>query len=81
MKSFILICLFCLAIVSDVNAVVTSPGVVLTTRLGRIRGTIEMIDDGSGSSGTSGRVLFDAFRGIPYAKAPVGHLRWQVPFS
>ncbi|MGO8876436.1 MAG: carboxylesterase family protein, partial [Acidimicrobiales bacterium] len=41
------------------------PGLVVETRYGRIRGTDE-----------DGLVVF---RGVPYAAAPSGDLRWRAP--
>ncbi len=52
-------------------AVVTSPSILLSTRLGRIRGTIERMEE-------EDLPPYYAFRGIRYAKAPLGDLRWKV---
>ena len=60
------------------GAVVTTPGVVLATKLGRISGTAEMLRPEDGHPGSTR--FFYGFRGVPYAKPPVGHLRWKVLF-
>lgn len=44
--------------------------VILTTALGKVRGTY--------LTSSSGRIFY-AFRGIPYAKPPVGDLRFKAP--
>lgn len=48
--------------------------VTVNTKLGRVIGTIEMIglDDGHETKS------FYAFKGVPFARPPIGDLRWNV---
>lgn len=70
-----------LVLVVHVASVLTPPGIVtLDTRLGRIRGTVESLQNNVGSAS---RRQFYAFRSVPYAKPPIEKLRWKVslPFD
>ena len=64
------------ALAAAAGAVVTTPGIVVITKLGRISGTVEMLRPEDGYPGNSR--FFYGFRGVPYAKPPVGRLRWKV---
>jgi len=66
------------AVMNNVNV----ERVSVTTTLGRVIGTVETsgIQDGSMlsmSNGGRGKKFY-SFKGIPYAKPPVAHLRWKV---
>lgn len=60
---------FC-AIFQIFGHVNTTEGPVITTALGKLRGSVMKSDHGKD---------FFAFRGIPYAKPPVGDLRFKMP--
>ena len=49
--------------------------IVIGTRLGRLQGRLEYAE--TFNSGGSSRYYY-AFRGIPYARPPIGDLRWAV---
>ncbi|XP_046655039.1 esterase E4-like [Daphnia pulicaria] len=74
---FLLILILALPCLSVMNR----PAVKVTTNLGRVTGTEETIGPEDGfpiGNGGRGR-FFRSFRGIPYAKPPIGELRWKDP--
>ena len=58
------------------SGVLTTRSIIISTKSGRMGGTLEMIRPEDGYPGSSR--FFYGFRGVPYAKPPVGRLRWQV---
>lgn len=78
--SGVLKCVLVLILALPCLAVLNRPAIKVTTKLGRVIGTEETIgiEDGFSPENGATRRFFHSFRGIPYAKAPIGDLRWKV---
>ena len=62
-------CFFIFLLVLDALCVINNR-VTVNTKLGRVIGTIEMIGHDTKS--------FYSFKGVPFARPPIGDLRWNV---
>ena len=66
-------CFFIFLLVLDALCVINNR-VTVNTKLGRVIGTIEMIGQDDGHDTKS----FYSFKGVPFARPPIGDLRWNV---
>jgi len=66
-------CFFIFLLVLDALCVINNR-VTVNTKLGRVIGTIEMIGKDDGHDTKS----FYSFKGVPFARPPIGDLRWNV---
>lgn len=71
MKKVLAICM-CLQVISQIGCDPPKESTVTIPNIGQIRG-LRMVS-------ASGNIFY-AYRGVPYAKAPTGELRFQVPIA
>ncbi|XP_065579084.1 carboxylic ester hydrolase-like isoform X2 [Artemia franciscana] len=77
-------CAIFLCVLNFSFSVISSAGVVVNTKLGRVLGSVEVANqdgivpnpDGTPNSGPR---YYAAFKGIPYAKPPINERRWKDP--
>lgn len=66
-------CFLIVLLVFDAFCVINNR-VIVSTKLGRVNGAIEMIGQDEGHETKS----FYSFKGVPFAKPPINELRWNV---